>query len=47
MDSTTILDFKNTTTFQNLVILHTYPPMKMEQTVFSELDVPYIRASFV
>jgi len=26
----------NTPTFSNLVILHAYPPMKMEQTVCSE-----------
>jgi len=26
----------NTPTFSNLVILHTYPPMKMEQTECSE-----------
>jgi hypothetical protein len=26
----------NNPTFSNLVILHTYPPMKMEQTEYSE-----------
>jgi len=29
----------NTPTFSNLVIIHTYPPMKMEQTECSETSV--------
>jgi hypothetical protein len=29
----------NTPTFSNLVILHTYPPMKMEQTVFRNVGI--------
>jgi hypothetical protein len=28
----------NTLTFSNLVILHTYPPMKMEETVCSKMS---------
>jgi hypothetical protein len=29
----------NTLTFSNLFILHTYPPMKMQQTVFQNIGI--------
>jgi hypothetical protein len=35
----------NTSTFSNLVILHTYPPMKMEQTECSETSAYKIKTS--
>jgi hypothetical protein len=33
----------NTLTFSNLVILHTYPPVKMEQTECSEMSAHKIQ----
>jgi len=37
----------NTPTFSNLVILHTYPPMKMEQTECSEMSAYKIQHNYI
>jgi hypothetical protein len=33
----------NTSTFSNIVILHTYPPMKMEQSVLKRRHIKFRR----